>query len=167
MRIKISIIQKGVGEMLSESQVKEFNTLFAVELAMGYASNTSPGKWGCSLSEMVIGDYVVIPLTSAKMLKSESYWMQNCCSDFTSRCAELEYCVFSIRTRPGKRLATLGVRMAGGYWRFDQCFGPRNEEVLEFVQEYTDDKGYIQGEWATTEIYSVAHEVVRLMNSQK
>lgn len=152
--------------MLSQSQVKELNTLFAIDLAMGSASNRSSGKWECSLPEMIIGDYVVIPLISAKMLKSESYWMLNCCSEFASRCAELEYCIFSIRTRPGKRLATLGVRMAGGYWYFDQCFGRRNEEVLEARREYTDEEGFTHNEWVIADIYYVAHEVVRLMNSQ-
>ncbi len=150
--------------MLTESQVEELNILFAVELAMAHTSKKSPGKWGCILTEVVIGDYVVIPLTSAKMLKSESYWMQNCCQEYASLCAKLEYCIFSIRTRFGKRFATLGLIMTGGYWYFEQCFGQRNTEVLESKWEYTDEEGFIQSECVTADIYYVAHEVVRLMN---
>lgn len=151
--------------MLSESQVEKLNSLFAVELAKGHAAKRSSGKWECVLTEVLVGDYVVIPLTSAKMLKSESYWMQNCCWEYTSLCADLEYCIFSIRSRFGKRLATLGLGREGGAWYFEQCFGPRNTQVLETMRECTDEEGFIQNEWATTDIYYVAHEVVRLMNS--
>ncbi|MBV5329000.1 MAG: hypothetical protein JZU65_15460 [Chlorobium sp.] len=151
--------------MLSASQVEELNSLFAVELAMVHAATKSPGKWECVLTEMLVGDYAVIPLTSTKMLTSESYWMQNCCWEYACLCADLEYSIFSIRSRFGKRLATLGIGKEGRIWYFDQCFGPRNTQVLESMRDYTDEEGFIQNELSATDIYYLAHEVVRLMNS--
>ena len=114
---------------------------------------------------MLIGDYLIIPLTSEKLLKSEDYMMNNCCRDYVDQCAELTYCLFSIRSRPGERLATLGLTCSGGYWRFDQCFGPSNTEVLEETRTYLDEGGEVQEELFATDLYYVAHEVARLMNS--
>ena len=91
--------------------------------------------------------------------------MNNCSREYSSPCADGKYTIFSIRTRSGERMATLGIRNDEGYWRFDQCSGPSNGDVLEEVNEYYDDEGILQTEYLPTEIYYVAHEVVRLMNS--
>ena len=84
---------------------------------------------------------------------------------YTRRCADLEYCLFSIRTRTGERLATLGLMSKDGYWKFDWCSGPSRAEVLEESLEYIDDEGVAQTEHYPTELYYVAQEVVRLMNA--
>ena len=68
--------------MLSQSKVDYFNDLFATELAVGNSVERRPKKWKCKLSEMLIGEYLIMPLTSAKLLKSEGYHMNNCCRDY-------------------------------------------------------------------------------------
>jgi hypothetical protein len=151
--------------MLSQSKVDYFNDLFVTELAAGNSVERRPNKWKCKLSETLIGEYCIMPLTSAKLLKSEGYQMNNCSRDYLDQCAELTYCLFSVRSRVGERLATLGLNCTEGHWRFDQCFGPSNTEVLEETRTYLDEDGEIQEELFATDLYYVAHEVARLMNS--
>ncbi len=100
------------------------------------------------------------------MLKSEGYWMNNCSRNYTHQCEKLEYCIFSIRRRSGGRLATLGITNDQGSWIFDQCYGPSNSEVLEVICEYFDEDDVLQFDSNPSELYYVAHEVVRLMNSK-
>ncbi|THB78146.1 MAG: hypothetical protein D6B25_04875 [Desulfobulbaceae bacterium] len=130
----------------------------------GLKEKNFKGSWNPQLPEMLIGEYLIIPLTSSKMLKSEGFWMQHCCRTFASRCADLDYCIFSIRTRSGERLATLGVQKDHDYWQFDQCYGPGNADVIEETFEYLDEDGELQIELVPTELFYVAQEVVRLMN---
>ena len=151
--------------MLSQSKVEYFNEFFATELAAGNSVERRPNKWKCKLPETLVGEYLIIPLTSAKLLKSEGYMMNNCCRDYISQCMELKYCLFSIRRRTGERLATLGLAYNEDYWRLDQCFGPSNTEVLEETKTYPDEEGELQEETSATELYYVAQEVARLMNS--
>lgn len=151
--------------MLSQTAVNELNTIFAGELSATSAKRHF-GKWECKLTETLIGEYLITPLTSVKMLKSEGYWMNNCSRDYTRQCEEFEYCIFSIRKRTGERLATLGLANVRGSWSFDQCYGPSNLEVLEETSEYLDEDEVLQFDCNPTELYYVAHEVVRLMNSK-
>jgi hypothetical protein len=150
--------------MFYQPKVDELNANFVNELAVETYVKRRSGKWKCKLSEMLIGDYLIMPLTSTKVFKSEGYLMNNCCRDYISQCMELKYCVFSIRSRPGERLATLGLTNDDGHWRFDQCVGPSNTDVLEETRKYLDEDGMLQTERLATELYYVAHEVVRLMN---
>jgi len=83
--------------MLSQSKVDNFKTLFATELTAGDSVARRSNKWKCKLQEMLIGEYCITPLTSAKLLKSESYQMNNCCRDYVDQCIEKRYCLFSIR----------------------------------------------------------------------
>ena len=92
--------------------------------------------------------------------------MNNCSRDYARKCEAFEYCIFSIRKRTGERLATLGIANDQGYWVFDQCYGPSNTDVLEETYEYLDEDEVLQYDWEPTELYYVAHEVVRLMNSK-
>lgn len=151
--------------MLSQSKVDNFKPLFATKLAAGNSIETRQRKWKCKLSDTLIGDYSITPLTSRRMVKSEGYQMNNCCREYIDQCTELTYCLFSIRSRSGERLATLGLTCTAGYWRFDQCFGPLNAEVLEETRTYLDEDGELQEESYATDLYYVAHEVARLMNS--
>ncbi|GAB6192767.1 PcfJ domain-containing protein [Desulfocastanea catecholica] len=150
--------------MLSQVKLENFPAIFAAELAGETSVEKRTGKWNCTLSEMLVGEYLIMPLTSAKLLKAEGSLMNNCWREYISRCLESTYCVFSIRTRSGERLATLGIACDDGYWRFDQCLGPSNGNVLEEPHHYLDDDGVLQTEWFATELYYVAHDVVRLMN---
>lgn len=122
-------------------------------------------KWASKLPEIMVGDFLVIPLNSTKMLKSESYWMNNSSSDYAQQCSKGLYALFSIRTRSGERLATLGLENYCGSWRFDQCHGPSNSEVLEEHFEYLDDDGRYVEEFYPTEMYYAVHEVARLLNN--
>jgi hypothetical protein len=151
--------------MLSETKVNELNTIFTGELSATSTKRRS-GKWKCKVSETLIGEYFITPLTSARMLKSEGYWMNNCSRDYTRQCEAHQYCIFSVRRRTGERLATLGLVNDQGYWIFDQCYGPSNSEVLEETIEYLDEDDVLQFDCYPTELYYVAHEVVRLMNSR-
>ncbi|MBM9604178.1 PcfJ domain-containing protein [Desulfopila inferna] len=149
--------------MLSQSKANELNTLFGIEFN-DYAERQS-GKWTCPLSEEIIGDYFIIPLISAKMLKSEGYLMDNCCRDYLELCEVQKYRIFSMRNLSDERVATLGLRNDNGYWCFDQCFGPSNADVLEETIEYLDEDAELQTEVLPSDLYYVAHEVVRLMNA--
>jgi len=151
--------------MLSHSKVDNLKGTFAAKLIKGTSARRRSGKWECKLSEMLIGEYLISPLTSTKSLKSEAYWMNNCSRDYISQCANLEYCLFSMRSRSGERLATLGIICDEDYWRFDQCLGQSNTDVLEETMEYLDEDDMLQTESFATELYYVAHEVVRLMNA--
>lgn len=99
------------------------------------------------------------------MIKSEGYMMNNCCREYIAECAEKNYAIFSIRRRSGERLATLGLCYDKDYWRFDQCVGPLNKDVMEETRGYLDEDGMLHTEIFATELYFVAHEVGRLMNS--
>ncbi|MBB1094558.1 PcfJ domain-containing protein [Rhodopseudomonas palustris] len=151
--------------MLSQSKADNFNALLSTELVAEKSIERRQRKWQCMLSEMLVGEYLIMPLTSMKLLKSESYHMNNCCRDYVDQCAKMKYCLFSIRSRSGERLATLGLNCRGGYWRLDQCSGPSGSEVLEETRAYLDEDGELQEELLATELYYVAHEVARLMNS--
>ncbi len=151
-------------KMLSQSKLTETKAIFTEEPGVGASNAKRPDKWDCPLSEVLVGDYWIIPLTSKKMLKSEGYLMNNCCRDYLLRCREMEYCIFSIRNRTGERMATLGLKNEQSYWYFDQCFGVSNEDVLQETFTYLDEDGMEQMESISSEIYYVAHEVARLMN---
>ena len=151
--------------MLPQTTVNELNTIFAGELSATSTKRRSR-KWECKLNETLIGEYLITPLTSAKMLKSEGYWMNNCSRDYARQCQAFEYCIFSIRKRTGERLATLGLVNDQRSWSFDQCYGPSNSEVLEETHAYLDEDEVLQFDCNPTELYYVAHEVVRLMNSK-
>lgn len=151
--------------MLTQEKVNEFGAVYGDTLRP-VSKRQRLGKWQCKLPEMLVGEYLLVPCISAKMLKSEGYWMNNCSRDYMDACAAGEYCIFSIRSRTGERLATLGLINDSSGWRFDQCYGPSNADVMEETYVYLDDDGELHSESFPTDIYYIAHEVVRLMNSE-
>lgn len=151
--------------MLSQHRVNEPNAIFGEELCAGTVAERRSGRWECTLSEIFIGEYLIVPLTTTRMLNLEGYVMNTCCRQYRHQCEDLEYSIFSIRSRSGERLATLGLAREQGDWRFDQCLGPSDAEVLEETLSYLDEEEVLQTEYFSTEIYYVAHEVVRLMNN--
>lgn len=150
--------------MLIQTKINSSSALFANHSSQSF-KKSKKRKWKSQVAETIVDQFFVIPVTSTKMLRSEAYWMNNCCQEFAEQCARLEYNIFSIRSRSGERLATLGVINDNGYWRFDQCFGPSNSDVLEEALEYLDEDDVLQEERFPTELYYVAHEVVRMMNA--
>ncbi len=136
----------------------------------GYTKTATPKKnwkWKCSLPTIKIDEYEIVPLTSAKQLKSEGYHMNNCCKDYAQQCSEGKYCIFSIRDSFGNRIATLGAVNDEGYWQFDQCLGYSNCNVIDEFTEHLDSQGKIHLEWSHTELFYVASEVVRVLNASK
>lgn len=155
--------------MLSQSLVDELNLLFADELesvakVLGEGVGT---KWTCPIITTEVGGYLIVPLLSSKKVKSEGYLMQNCIREYIPRCIDGTYLVFSIRANGGERVATLGTRADRGYWVFDDCLGKENEPVIEDVHEYCEEDGNHFVLIDYTELFSVAHEVVRLLNIKK
>lgn len=151
--------------MLSQSRLNAKKRGFAGDYSTNLTGRKRVRKWKCTMPETLIGNYLIVPLTSAKMLKSEGYWMNSCCREYADDCADRKYLIFSIRSRSGERLATLGLVYDQDYWRFDQCFGPSNSEVMEETRGHLDEDGVLHTEVFATELYYIAHEVGRLMNS--
>lgn len=149
--------------MLTQTKVNPSSSLFTNHSPQSF-KKSKKRSWKSQLFETIVDQFLIIPVTSAKMLRSEAYWMNNCCQDYAGQCANLEYNIFSIRSRSGERFATLGVINDNGYWRFDQCFGSSNSNVLEETLEYLDEDDVLQEERFPTELFYVVHEVVRMMN---
>ena len=152
--------------MLSYANVEPWNNAGPVELKSEVGKKTRT-KWECSVSESLIGDFIVTPLTSARMLQREDEWMENGCQTYAFQCAAAKYALFSIHSKNGDQRATLGLVNNEEHWSFDLCSGPYGENVMDEILEYYDDDGILQTEWLPTELYFVAHEVVRLMNMEK
>lgn len=149
--------------MLSRSIVDELNILFAHELSKANPKKRS-ARWACKLSTTFIGEYVVNPLTSARLIKSEGYLMHNCVRQYIHLCKNDEYLLFSIENLRGEKIATLGVKNHDNRWYFDDCLGKNNSTVIETTVEAFRAEHSIVHEIEYTEIFSVAHEVVRLLN---
>lgn len=149
--------------MLSPGMVDELSVLLSDVTAP--RGNNKRQRWpSCSIKESVIGEYLIVPLTSGGMVKSEGFRMSNCCREYIPLCAQGKYALYSIRTRSGERVATLGLVNDDDHWRLDQCYGYSNGEVLEECLEFIDEEGVVHSECYPTELYYVVHEVVRLMN---
>lgn len=121
-------------------------------------------QWKCPLPMLRIDEFDIIPLTSTKMLKSEGYHMNNCCKDYAAICSEGIYCIFSIRSHSGERLATLGAKKVDDHYSLDQFYGPSNSNVTDVFIDHTDDSGIPNFEWQRTELFYVACEVIRALN---
>jgi hypothetical protein len=152
--------------MFTRTQNEKSISLLENTMQFGRLPQSNSRRWHSVLSEMMIGDYLVMPLNSTKMLKSEGYRMNNCCREYSGLCGSGHYLIFSLRSRSGERLATLGLARQDGCWRFDQCFGPGNSNVMDEILTYCDENGTVHQEWYPTEIYYVVHEIVRLANSE-
>lgn len=154
--------------MLTSQIVDELNDLFAEEFGLT-TSNKSELKnkgWHCPIHIVRLSEYIVMPLTSSRRIKSEGYLMQNCVRGYVDQCRNGEYLLFSIRNLGGKRIATLGVNKRGDRWYFDECLGKENSAVIEVAREDFDADHNMCLEIEYTELFSVAHEVVRLLNLQ-
>lgn len=129
------------------------------------AAGKKASGWDCLLSETVIGDFLIVPLNSAEMLKHESDWMQNPCEEYAALCRAGSEALFSVCSCSGQRLATLALQNNMGCWNLDYCAGPAGSEILEERFVYLDDEDVLQTECYPTEIYYVVQEVLRLINT--
>lgn len=147
-----------------EQNIVNHLPLSSVAVKKKAPSKKLKSRWQCKVPELLLDEYRVVPLISAKMMRSEGYLMNNCCKEYITPCAQGEYAVFSIRSWKGDRVATLGMKCVEGYWYFDQCYGPSNSNVMERWTQYVDEEGLEQHEQENSELFYVAHEVVRQMN---
>lgn len=152
--------------MLSPKKVHELNQLFAEELELTKNDKTETWnkKWDCPIQAIQLGKYMIVPLTSRRMVKSEGYIMQNCVRDYIHLCNDGKYLLFSIRNRLNERAATLGVKKRDNRWYFDDCLGKENSVVIEEIIEFLNSENSSEYVTEYTEMFSVAHEVVRLLN---
>lgn len=157
---------KRCGILLSPHTVAELNQLFADELEVSgmFWNNLNIKQWESPVGLVEIGQYHIVPLTTPKKVKSEGYLMQNCVRQYVDICSGGKYLLFSIRNFDGERVATLGVKNLDDHWYLDSCLGRENTTVMEKTFEVTDD-GNVTFEIDYTELFSVAHEVVRLLNN--
>jgi hypothetical protein len=159
--------------MLTDTQVRELNELFVDDFYKieqvnhnEISVNQSPQKgWDIPVSKVQIGDYLIVPLTGYKKLKSESYLMNNCVRDYRERCDIGQYYLFSIRDLNNNRLATMSMYRSNGYWYYEQCLGKDNsEDIIEETLEFIDENGKTHYQDNLKDIFYVAHDVVRLAN---
>ena len=123
--------------------------------------------WQSGLSETIIGAYLMVPLTSIKMLFEEESETGKSYRDFIFRCFHNNYRLFSVRDRSGQRLAVLGISRVNGYWALDFCRDPFDANMLEEYLVYLDDENTVQEEMVPTELYYVSQEIVRLLNAME
>lgn len=151
--------------MLSQTQVTKKDQTFSGSLFPSNSKATTK-RWSYTISETIIGDYLIVPLRTVKMLESEAYNVNNNSDQYIPGCTRLENCAFSMCDHFGFSQATLILAHDNEGWRFEKCYGPSNTNVLEEFIEFFDEFGIAQTEYYPTELYYVAHEVIRLMNSQ-
>ncbi len=150
--------------MLSNANIEFWNSA-EIQHANNLSEKRSRTKWECKITDTLIGDFIITPLTSAKKLHHEDEWMKNGCQKHAFQCSAGIYSLFSIQSKTGDQRATLGLINSEDHWSLDYCIGPHGKNVMDEILEYFDDDGILQTEWLPTEIYFVAHEVARLMNS--
>lgn len=150
--------------MLDSKFARELNQLFADELQLN--KGTPRAHWNSHVGPVEIGQYYIVPLTSPRMVKSEGYLMQNCVRQYIDLCWDGSYLLFSIRNSDGERVATMGAVERDNRWYFDDCLGKENVIVIETTSEFIDGDNGVVSETEYTELFSVAHEVVRLLNIQ-
>ncbi len=85
--------------MLSSTLVNELNALFADELQISAKLNSKikAGRWDCPIESIEVGEYLIVPLTTRRKVKSEGYLMQNCVRQYISLFKGGEYLLFSIQ----------------------------------------------------------------------
>lgn len=152
--------------MLSQPQITQGNLASTVN-SFSSTSISTTRKWPYTIPETIIGDYLIVPITTAKMLKSESHYLNNNSDQYLSGCSRHENCAFSMRDHFGFSQATLVLSHNNEGWRFEKCHGPSNTNVLEEIIEFFDENEIAQTEYYPTELYYVAHEIIRLMNAQR
>lgn len=91
--------------MLSSTLVNELNALFADELQISAKLNSkiNAEKGDSPFENIEVGEYLIVPLTTQKKVKSEGYLMQNCVRQYVHICKEAEYLLFSIQNLLGER----------------------------------------------------------------
>jgi hypothetical protein len=149
--------------MVDGQTARESNRL--CELNSTVSVNEFRYRWQCPVQEQTMGDFHIVPLTTANELASEGRNMHDCVASYGAACAKGLYQVFSIRDLDGERVATLGLVYAVGGWKVDQCIGILNDEVTTTIVEWIDGNGKHDSMDEPTDLHFLAQDVARLMNN--
>ena len=138
------------------------SNIFLAEQQARSTSKKPRYRWVSALSQLWLGDFLFLPLTSTKDLVFEGRAMRNCVARYDESCAKGIYRVFSIRDLDEKRLATLGLTFGAFGWKLDQCLGKRNINLITGTAlGFCDDVGFYEVE-ENNDLYYAAQEVARL-----
>lgn len=121
--------------------------------------------WSSAVESCELGDYVVVPLTTSSELRREGAAMHHCVGTYDLLCATGSLRVFSIRDLDGRRLATMSLMLGPAGWQLGEIKGLMNSEVV-LLEELPVDTEQTRIVWAHTDLYYVAHEVVRRYQQQ-
>jgi hypothetical protein len=98
-------------------------------------------KWESALQSCEIGEFCVVPLTTAIELGEEGAEMHHCVAGYAYTCIDDGHRIFSIRIS-GERAATLEIYPAGSAneeWRVAQVRGKRNAQVARKIADVAQE----------------------------
>lgn len=124
-------------------------------------------RWNSPLRQTFVGEYLLQPITSMRMLHKEDRVLDNGCSSNLFRCYNETYAAISLRTRSGERLATLCLQRKNDYWAINSCLGRNGQNALEETLVYMDEELNVLEETTPTELYYICQEAVRLINNRQ
>ena len=103
-------------------------------------------QWESALGELRIGDWVIVPVVNAWMLRSEGLRQKHCADRYLKDCLLGKKRLFSVRHADGRRVATIGIELVGDAWQSfgikRSCNRPVGQGLLgldrEVSSRYTD-----------------------------
>ena len=116
--------------------------------------------WTSDLAECVIGEFVIVPLTTSRQLRAEGRAMRHCVGQYDEICHKGLARVFSIRDLSKKRMATISLLWRDDYWHLEQIKGRQNVDVLESESTFFDGNTTVTL-LEPTELHFVSQEVLR------
>lgn len=120
--------------------------------------------WVSALPECEIGDFQIVPLTTARQLRSEGREMKHCVALYADRCFRGLARVFSIRDLFGHRVATASLIWRDDYWHLEQVKGAMNGNVLEGVETFFDGESTMT-EMEPTDLHFVSQTLLQSYRS--
>lgn len=121
-------------------------------------------EWASAVLRCEIGDYLILPLTTSRLLRAEGRAMKHCVGHYDELCHKGLARVFSVRDISGHRVATASLIWRDDYWHLEQVKGHENAEVLESENTYFDGNSTVT-ELAPTELYFVGQEILQRYRS--
>jgi len=116
--------------------------------------------WTSDLAAFELGNYLVVPLTSSKMLREEGQIMGHCAALYDRLCHEGTVRLFSVQDLIGYRIATVSLLWRDDYWHLEQMKGPRNAGIL-YEQVAYQFQGCTAERLDETDLYFVGQEIVQ------
>ena len=102
--------------------------------------------WESLLPETQIGQWKIVPLTDAWLLRREALSQRHCADQLINDCHLGNSLLFSVRNSVGKTVATIGIELKGMHWQVFGFRGFANKPVhasllgldAEVLRRYTD-----------------------------